>query len=170
MAFTCTALASSAHVDGFRRDGDGFAISVHVGYDAEKGANYVLVVGLSPAPPGNLEFYFAIVEVFGDGDEVTIFDAKVINAFVPRQDRAAIRKVLLQAARGLVDWAKPVCFFMATHADFLPEKALVKFYLLLEVFRSCGMHVSEPNTYHGRHMWWAERVATIDVESDSNST
>lgn len=64
---------------------------------------------------------------------------------------------ILVAARSLIAWAAPEVFFMSTYDEYLPQTALQKYLLLNELFTSCGYEVSEPDTYRGRHLWWAER-------------
>lgn len=159
MAFVALVGLAEAHVEAFRQDGEECAIVIPVGVDEEEGRSYALVVGLSPAPPGNMEFYFGIAEIEAGGDERLILDSAIVARLIPRGTRQQIRIVLMRAAHAIVSWTEPECFHMTTYTEHLPAVALSKYVDLAEVFGSLGYNISGPDPYHGRRVWWAERPA-----------
>jgi len=157
MAFVCTITEESFHADVFRRGGE-YIVHVHVGYDDQSDKNYSIVVGLSPAPPGEYEYYFAFVEVNGEDDsEREIWDGRETGAIINREHKREIMAVIMAATKGLLEHAKPGRFFMATHGDHLPDKAMAKYRALHTVFEDCGYTVNQTDSYHGRRAWWMER-------------
>lgn len=157
MAFVALVGLAEAHVEAFRQEGEECTIIVPVGVDDEEGRSYALVAGLSPAPPGNMEFYFGIAEIEAGGDERLILDSAVVARIISRETRQQIRIALMSAAHALVSWAEPECFYMTTYTEHLPPPALTKYVELANVFGDLGYVIGGPDPFHGRRIWWAER-------------
>ena len=154
MAFACT-IGGDTHGDLLRVGGD-TVILFPVGEDPARGLFYSMSVGLSPLPT-NLEYFFNVIEVVNGGGERSIFDSAEVCRIVDKESRVQILDGLLRATKYLLINEKPKRFIMNTFVADLPEKAMVKYYMLCQLFVDCGYDVTRANSYHGRHQWWADR-------------
>lgn len=138
--------------------GSEHSILLRVGRNPD-GSNYFMLVGLSPQPPDSLlEFYFHMIEVVADGAEYPVWDAQVIAALVPAEDRLKILVAVGVMARRLIEGVNPERFVMTMHDPSPPEKAMRKYHLLNHVFGSCGFRVTKCNPYNGIVSWWLDRM------------
>ena len=157
MAFYCTLNDETCHAEVFRR-GNEYAVIVKVGYDGTGDKGYSIVAGFSPCPPGDLEFYFCLVEADSEADEERqIFDALEVAQIVDsKEDRQKILEALTGAAKLLVENVRPPRFVMATRDGNLPQKALNKYLRLIELFSHLGYTITGANQYNGISAWWAD--------------
>lgn len=140
-----------------KRDGEEFFISVLVGRNDLTNQSYAISAGLSPVPPGTLEYYFALIQVDGENNNEIVSRSGLFASTIPKDIRREILEVLLRATKLLVEVAAPNCIFMCTLIANLPDKALEKFHRVNNVFADCGYTVTECEPYHGKRSWWAER-------------
>ena len=157
MAFVCSIASDTYRADTIR-NGNAYLSVINVGYDDQENVSYSLVVGLEPLAGGDYEFFFHLVAANGDdGSEHPYWSARDVATFIGREDRARIRAVLLTATHSLVETARPDRVECVTYDENPPDRALVKYFLIAEVFRGCGYAVTSPDPWHGKHIWWMER-------------
>jgi hypothetical protein len=157
MTFYCTLSEESCHAEIFRQ-GNEYSVVVRVGYDGTGDKAYSIVVCLSPAPPGDPEFIFALVEaeLASENDELWIFDAQQARSIIDSQeDRKRVLAAILFAARTLLDQVKPSRFFMTPYDGYLPDKAMLKDRILNVLFKDMGYTVFQTDPYNGKVMWHA---------------
>lgn len=157
MAYVST-IKNDWHVEVFRR-GDGYQIIVNIGHDSDIGHTYSVVVGLDMAPGGYLELYFYLV----DADDINVTEECChcgiqSNKFIPKVQRGAIRRAILHATKSLIGQVNPSVVYWCTWDADLPEKALDKYIEVGRVFTTLGYDVKRGDPYHGRHIWYAERL------------
>jgi hypothetical protein len=140
-----------------KRDGEEFFIQVLVGRNDVTDRTYAISAGLSPAPPGTLEYVFSLIQVEGETGAEIVFRNGLSASTIPKEIRREILYIILRATKLLVEVASPDCIFMCTMIPDLPKKALEKFHRVNEVFAECGYTVTECEPYHGKRSWWAER-------------
>jgi len=157
MAFISSITEDSFQADVFR-EGKEYSIHVHVGYDDSENKTYSVVVGLSPIPPGEYEYYFALIEVDADTDsERMIWDGRQTKEIIGETERREILRVVMGLTKGLLDQVKPPIFYMATHGEYLPDRAMTKYRALHQVFRDCGYNITQTDPYHGKRSWWMDK-------------
>jgi hypothetical protein len=157
MPFVCTLSPESCHAEIFH-SGDETTVLVRVGYDEAGDKTYSVMAGFSPIPPGDLDFFFALIEADAEEDtERFIYDALVAGLLIPREDRPKIMAAVLYAAQLLVDSVKPDYFIMSTRDGYLPAKALEKYHHLNQLFSAAGYRITKTDPYLGTCSWWMER-------------
>lgn len=157
MAFICTAVHSAYHFDVFRR-GDSHAITFPVGYDDVEDINYFAMVGLDSMPPGELKYYFCLLEVDGSSKtERMIWSGKDLPGEITESDRRVILEIILIATESLLKSVAPERVFRCTHDANMPDKALEKHHEISQVFIRCGYLVHTADSFHGKRTWWMER-------------
>ena len=162
MAFVCTVAGAECHADVFR-SGDSYAVMVPVGFDDVRDLNYFVMVGLDSIPPGDLEYYFCIVEVDGETkDERRIWSGLDLPGYISPDDRDKIRNTILIITEGLLNTVRPERVFRCTRDADMPDQALEKHYAVSHIFKSCGYRVATADIYHGKRVWWMEREVDED--------
>lgn len=162
MAFVCTAVRQTYHFDVFR-GGDGYAITFPIGYDDDhtKDLNYFAMIGLESVPPGDLEYYFCVLEIDGiDKTERPIWSGKELPTDISGSARREILCLILLATANLLNTVKPERVFRCTHDADMPDKALEKHQEISQIFRDCGYNVRTADSFHGKRTWWMERKST----------
>ncbi len=160
MSFVCTAARQTYHFDVFRK-GESYAITFPIGYDSEEDLNYFAMIGLESMPPGDLEYYFCLLEVDGaNKTERQIWSGRGLSADASENDRRDILSVILYATANLLDTVKPERVFRCTHDADMPDKALEKHYEISQIFTRCGYDVRAADVYHGKRTWCMERRGT----------
>ena len=132
------------------------------GYDSDCNISYSLHNSLCtiPGQPDDvLEQAFSVIEYDEETDsEYSFFDGVSTKRFLPDpMHRRAVVDALCATTRLLIDKAKPRIITGTTHTPNLPEKAREKFRRLLEVYDRCGYQAGVADSYHGRHIYMAER-------------
>lgn len=148
-------------------------VQVVVGYDDETQNRYIMFCGIDVMAGGDLEFYFNLGEFDLDLLETdperglvhTFWSGRDVARFIPKADRVAILDVVLTATHMLVERVRPHQVYMITHDPKLPEKALVKYSLILDAFDACGYDARATDTYQERRSWWLSRRDEIDGPS-----
>ncbi|HWI26094.1 MAG TPA: hypothetical protein VN668_03945, partial [Stellaceae bacterium] len=119
---------------------------VRVGYDESGDKIYSIMAGLSPQPPGELEYVFALIEADAETDtERAIFDSQEVAAMISQDDRAKVMAAVLAATQLLIDQVKPQYFVMATRDGYLPPRALEKYEKIHHLFIESGYSVTATN-------------------------
>lgn len=145
------------HAEAFRV-GNAYQVVTNVGCDEALGLTYSIAVGLEPLPGGYLEYYFYIVTVNEITDEFkTIFSGRDSEYVLPKVQRGAILRTILHATSSLLNQVNPEQVSWCTWDRNLPEKAMVKYNLVLRVFETCGYRVQAAE-HKGQHFWSAERL------------
>lgn len=155
MTFICTIADGQFHADFFSK-GESRSVICPVGHDPAKEANYFVNVGLDKTGGGITEYYFHVVEVFADKDEVTYWSGIDLPDEIDRDCRKLILAAVLQSTEALLNQAKPKSVFRCTRDTNPPEKSLEKHYLISDVFVKCGYKVEVADEYQGKRSWWAE--------------
>jgi hypothetical protein len=156
MPFICTLTEESCHAEVFSSGGE-HSVVVRVGHEEAGDKTYSMVVGLSPQPPGEMEFFFFMAEA--DSAEETdreIWDSREISNLIGHEDRKKILAALLGAAQLLLSSVKPECFIVCTRDGNLPAPALEKYQKLNHLFSAMGYTVTATDPYHGKRSWWME--------------
>jgi hypothetical protein len=157
MAFVRTLSRDDFQFETFK-NGNAWLVIVSIGYDDEKDASYTLVVGLEPGGGSAIEYFFQIVEAEGEtGGEHTYWSGRDTR-FIRPDDRKVILEAVLTATHMLLTSARPSRVEMVTYDPNPPEKALVKHWMVGKVFESCGYKVQAADPYHGKRVWWMERI------------
>lgn len=146
----------------------GNATVVHsmVGYDDKTECRFSVFCGFDVMAGDGLEFYFILAEISVDGELVNEFwSGRDVARFTSRSDRDAILQVVLTATHMLVERVRPNVVYMVTHDPKLPEKALVKYSLILDAFDACGYDARATDPYQGYQSWWLSRRDEIDGPS-----
>jgi hypothetical protein len=146
------------HAEAFRV-GNAYQIVVNVGCDPVLGHTYSIALGLEPQPGGALEYYFYIVDLEEKTDDYRACHTGLesIN-ILPKVQRGAILRAILHATKLLLGQVNPATINWCTYDRNLPEKALVKYSLIVQVFESAGYRVSAGEPHHGQYFWSAERL------------
>ncbi|APT31951.1 hypothetical protein MCBMB27_02660 [Methylobacterium phyllosphaerae] len=159
MAFVCTVSENDLNVEIFKR-GDASLSVLPIGYNDDLGTVYSMAVGFEPLPGGDTEFFFHVVEAHPEMDEEHIYWSGRETRFISDpEDRKAILAAMLYLTQGLLRSSQPETVRWFTHDEDPPDKALVKHFLIANVFDVNGYSVITPDPYHGRRVWLAERRA-----------
>jgi len=155
--FVCTINPQTCHADVFR-NGDSYAVTVPVGYDNARDINYFAMIGLESMPPGELEYYFCILEIDGtDKTERRIWSGRCIPEDITDENRRDMLRVILTTTATLLNSVKPIRVFRCTRDADMPDRALEKHYEVSQIFTNCGYDVRTADGYHGKRAWWMER-------------
>jgi hypothetical protein len=156
MPFYCTLTDEDCHAEVFKHGGE-HTVVTHVGYDGVD-KTYSLVVGLSPQGGGDMELFFVLAENDGaTDDERFIYDGREVGMIIEAKgDREKVLGALLGAAQLLLERAKPKRFIMTTYDGYLPEKAMLKYRILNNLFIKTGYTVTATDPYYGKHSWWMD--------------
>lgn len=160
MAFVRTISPDDFQFETFK-NGNAWLVVVSIGYDDEFDITYSLVVGLEPAAGGAVEYFFQIVEADGETGGEHVYWSGKDTRFLKKDDRKIVLAAVLTATRMLLTSASPKRVEMITHSPDPPDKALVKHHLIGKVFASCGYEVHSADPYHGRRVWWMERLESV---------
>ena len=118
-------------------DEDSASVRVRVGNDDE-GHSYHLVVSLDPDPTGQSELNFSIVQYRDSFDpEHVFYQSSDVAGVIDRKSREKIRSELQKATKLLINTVRPRSIVLRAPQTNLPEKALIKYYLLVQVILSC---------------------------------
>jgi hypothetical protein len=169
MAFVCT-VENVVDLEIFR-SGSSSAIVFRVGHDDDQQnmKTYSAVLGLTPQGGGDLEFYFHLLEVDDEtGAEYIYWSGKDVAKFIGPADRHRILEAILAATAELLTRIAPQKVHCCTHDQHPPDRALVKHFLIANVFEECGYEVHTSDPYHGKRVWWMERRPEADVAPASN--
>jgi hypothetical protein len=160
MAFVCTVLDDTFRVSIFSRDHDPAAVIVDIGYDDAMPYDWKLFVGLSAtAGLDGVEFYFYLARFDSEtGGEECFWSGRDVAPYIDKPSRTAILDTLLSVIRDLLDRVCPHRVLCVTHEANPPEEALLKYELVGRVFRECGYDVKCADSYHGKRVWWMERL------------
>jgi hypothetical protein len=155
--------------DGWRADvfqrGGAYLVIVNFGYDPVTDHTYSAMVGLEPLPGGGMEHFFCIID--GDnvnGTETTYHSGLHTTNLLDKAARRVVLDLVLMATKSLLNAAQPDVVQRFTWDANAPDKALVKHFAVASVIETCGYKARASDTYHGRHVWWAERRTNKDVE------
>jgi hypothetical protein len=162
--FVCVVGSAAARAEyDFLEAGNAAVVVAPVGYDDITNNRYSVFCGLEVMAGGGLEYYFVLTEVDADGDEVKQYwSGRDVARFVSEPDRKAILDVVLTATHLLVERVRPDEVFFVTHDPKLPEKALIKYSLIISAFNECGYDAKPTDPYHGKQSWWLIRRDEID--------
>lgn len=159
MAFVCTVKKETFDAEVFQH-GNSYAAVINVGYDADSDRGYSLVVGLEPMAGGELEYFFHILETDRKIEyKQDYWCGKDVAEFISKEDRQAILQVLVSATCEMLDLVRPEKVNYISHDVNPPDKALVKHGLIASGFERCGYQVHTADPYHGKRVWWMERLA-----------
>jgi hypothetical protein len=156
MAFVCTISDESFSTEVFI-NGSSTGCVINVGYDDTSDKGFSVVVGLETAPGGGHEFFFFLLEVDGGtGAEHPYWCGKDVAKFIGKDDRNQILRAILGVTEFILTEIKPKSVNYCTHDQNPPEEALVKHFLIANVFEECGYEVRTADPYHGKRIWWME--------------
>lgn len=146
------------HAEAFRR-GNAYQVLVNVGYDDALQQTYSISVGLEPQPGGGMEYYFCFIVA----DEIKRTEQVCwcgldSQDILPKEQRGAVLRAILHATRLLISQVNPAIVNWCTWDANPPDKALRKHILIARVFELLGYEIGHPDAYHGKHIWWAERL------------
>jgi hypothetical protein len=156
MAFVCTAAMDKSPFDVILN-----TIVLPIGYDDERRElSYSAVVGCTPLPGGaDMEYFFYIVE--GDREERLAnhhwTGLQTKGLISDKVDRRAVLYTVLFGTDRLLKTFNHSRYFCCTYDSDLPEKALSKYYRVVETFRMCGYEAKEQPVLLGKNSWWLER-------------
>lgn len=159
MTFVCTVEAEFVP-PLVQRNGSSHLVLMPVGYQLYENKSYFMMVTLDVLPGGLYEFAFCLVEYDEETDsEYEYWNSDDVRRLIPKEDRRILLAVLLAITKYLIESVKPDDVSMCTSDGGLPDKALIKFTMLCDVFDTCGYDVSVYDEYHGQHVWrMARRV------------
>jgi hypothetical protein len=160
MAFVRTISPDDFQFETFKT-GNAWLVVVSIGYDDGLDISYSLVVGLEPAAGGAVEYFFQIVEAERETGVEYVYWSGKDTRFLKQDDRKIVLAALLTATSALLTSARPERVEMITHSPDLPDKALVKHLSIARVFESCGYEVHTADPYHGKRVWWMERLESV---------
>jgi hypothetical protein len=159
MPFQLTVSEDGWHADVFRR-GEAYLVIINFGYNSETKTTYSVMTGLEPLQGGDMEHFFCIISNDAENQKETYFSgAQTVDLF-PKSTRKLVLDMILGTTKTLLDTAKCQSIRHSTHDADLPHKALVKHALIVKVIETCGYEIRKPDPYHGRHIWWAERLSS----------
>ncbi len=143
-------------------EGNGeFLVRVALGAVESEGGVLSLVVALSPAPggvPGEMEQVFHVTYAQADDSISQYFDGLDTTRLISAPEhRQMTRNALCAATHELIKRAQPESVFFVTHNNHLPDKALVKYEEIADVYRSCGYDARKGDSWHGQHIWMVKR-------------
>ena len=163
MAFVCT-LEEAAYIDCLISEGEGeFIARMSIGHCDQTGCVYSLFAALSPyigyIDVRGMELVFNIIEAQPDGTHIQIFweGTESLAVIDNRQHREIIRTALATVVRILIETAKPGMVAFTTRSAELPQKALVKYYQVLDAILQAGYTGGKTDQWNGRHTWMADR-------------
>jgi hypothetical protein len=67
--------------------------------------------------------------------------------------RASFRHAILGSVFRLINIAKPEQVWMCTKENNLPDKALLKYWLINALFKKAGYWIEEQEPWHGKNSW-----------------
>jgi hypothetical protein len=136
------------------------AAVISIGYDDVEDWSYSLLMSFDIMEGGDHEFFFCLVRVDNhDGSEVRYWSGLEVSKFASSDQRARIRRGLLQGLQRLLKRLAPQRVFCCTHDENPPDNALRKHFLIAETFEKCGYEVTRMPVYVGQHSWWMEKPA-----------
>lgn len=145
--------------------GDSNVFLTKIGYDYFSHEEYHLMINMNCSEMGN-EFMFGIATSSRDKGRIeTTFDSNKANDIIPKSHRSSIMQVLLEQAEKVVKYTNVDAFFMVTYLYGLPDKALVKYDKLNDVFERCGYAVTHSEPDLGKHMWEMNRTGVSPLSS-----
>ncbi len=167
MAFQLTVKEDGWRADVFR-DGGTYLVVINFGYDPETDTTFSVMTGLDPLPGGDMEHFFCIVENNGSNEKKIHYSGAETMGLFPKETRKLVLSMVLSATRSLINTVKCENVRHFTHDADLPHKALIKHILIAKAVESCGYAINKPDPYHGRHIWWAERLSMGLVDTKEN--
>lgn len=132
-----------------------YVVRLAIGFDSESQKTYSLAVALSPLPGGSMELTFSVL-IFcqNSGEWHDIWDGLATSAiFSSKDERNLIRAALMACVTLLIDHVRPHTVNFVTHTAALPNKALVKFFEVQQIFIDKGYAGGRADSYHGRYVW-----------------
>lgn len=128
-----------------------------IGYDDENPLYYSVLMGFSPMPGGDVEFYWVIIEADKEtGEERALWSGLETKDIIGKAERILVRTAVLSGIEYLLERVKPNRVFCCTHDSDLPRKALYKHSLVAAQFKLGGYSVSDQPEMLGKQSWWAE--------------
>ena len=144
--------------------GDSSVFLYEIGHDCFGPLSYHLMINMQCTPDGN-EFMFGLATVDGDKGSIdNTFDSIVANSIIPKIHRTLVTKLLLEKAGSVIRYMNKDSFFMVTYLSNLPQKALIKYGKLTEVFINDGYDVAYSQPKPGKHMWQMNRLPTVPID------
>lgn len=140
------------------RDGNAFLVVINFGYNSETKTTFSVMIGLSPLPGGDMEHFFCIIANNADNSKEEYFSGLQTKGLFPPDARKLVLEMVLSATQSLISTAQCSSIRMFTHDADMPKKALIKHTMIAKVIETCGYAINKPDPYHGRHIWWAERI------------
>jgi hypothetical protein len=138
------------------------AVVISVGYDDVEDWSYSLLMSFDIMEGGDREFFFCLVRVDNhDGSEVRYWSGLEVSKFASSDQRARIRRRLLEGLQRLLRRLVPQRVFCCTHDENPPDNALRKHFLIAETFEKCGYEVTRMPVCLGQHSWWMEKRAAM---------
>lgn len=146
------------HAEAFRV-GNAYQIVLNVGSDPALRRTYSISLGLEPLPGGALEYYFYIINMDETNDEYTSYYSGLDSTnILPKVQRGVILRAILHATKLLLSQVNPATINWCSWDRNMPEKALVKYSLIVRVFEACGYRVESGEPHNGQYFWSAERL------------
>lgn len=127
-----------------------------IGYDDADGSPYRLYIGFGTAPGGIIEYSFCVTHDPKGGEPRDLWDSQEVAAVIPKDDRALILRLLLDATVQMIRSQRFPEVTMHTFSRDLPPKALVKYSYIAQLFTNEGYRVRRLKR-HGQNIWWFER-------------
>jgi hypothetical protein len=162
MAFVCTLSSQSPLLPVVATYPTLTSLVYPIGYDDVDSRTYQLFISFGTAPGGIVEYAFCIVCTYQDGVAHDIWDSQVIASTIRKKHRALILALLIDATRSLIRSTQFPEITMHTFAHNLPQKALVKYRNIAQVFVDEGYTVRH-EARRGQHVWWFERTPQITL-------
>ncbi|MGQ3673113.1 hypothetical protein ACT6QG_12035 [Xanthobacter sp. TB0136] len=159
MGFVCTLTGNSFDVEVAQRGSSRVAI-VRIGVDDEDDTIYSAMVCLEPGGGGDVELIFCILaaDAYADEEPTTFWSGKATSHIIQGLDRGSVLSVILVCVANLVKMTQPSRIYMCTHDANLPQPALLKHNRVAQTVEACGYKVSHPNSFHGQHIWYMDRI------------
>ncbi len=117
-----------------------------------------------------MEYYFCfIIANETDFSEHVCWSGLDTQNILPRSERQVVLRAILHATKLLIGQVNPAIVNWCTWDAQPPERALRKHMLIARVFELSGYQIGHPNPYHGKHIWWAERVSNPPFPFNGNA-
>jgi hypothetical protein len=140
-------------------DGDGFVVTVPACESDDGGTLVTLDCRLDPMPlhgPGTYEFSynFTVVEFDGGALAYQTQDREEVERYFDGHTREHVLPTVCAAVAALVEYVQPHYIFRVTKGLNLPQKALVKHFLVTDTLLGLGYREVDTGTDEYNRLFW----------------
>lgn len=138
-----------------------------IGHCDETNGVYSAITCLAPIPGyGDLngfELAFNIVKAEPDNTFIDYTDG-LETRFLDKHARNTVLAIICTCTHDLIDRARPSIVQMHTREPYLPEKAILKYHRIAQIFGQNGYRTGRGDPWKG-HQTWFMKIREIDLDT-----